>query len=373
MAWLAWSGMESLVPRRLPALREMPLAIGAYYDRDFVVSDEQLQRVMTRLRPRDEGPETKINHVDHALRFWTLRARFEEPGFLAGEDMRRLLTDDRRFHIQYGAAQKSLLIPTKTGVRVRTKDGNLSSSHVDHTMASLAEVGTPLNFPIETPDGLTTFRSIVDQALHDFSLNQVEYEWSSLTFALFVPPATGWTTSEGQRLSFDVLARRIMRERLPRGVCFGNHRLYTLAALLRIDDQQRILSPEVRASCLAWLNRATALLVWNQHAEGYWGEDWARSDGEAGEAADSSGDAVTDRILATGHALEWWAIAPEECHPPRGILIRAGQWLVRTIDQLTPQETQDRYTYLSHAGRALALWRGKTPPQVDLPPASATE
>ena len=123
-------------------------------------------------------------------------------------------------------------MPTRTGVRVRTKEGNLSSSHVDHTMASLAEVGTPLNFPIETPDGLSVYRSIVEQALRDFSLNQVEYEWSGLTFALFMPPDTAWTTSEGQRLSFDILARRIMRERLPRGVCFGNHRLYTVASLV---------------------------------------------------------------------------------------------------------------------------------------------
>ena len=337
-----------------------------------------MQRVLTRLRPRDEGPETKINHVDHALRFWTLRARFEEPGFFAGEDLRRLLIDDRCFHALYGSAQKSLLMPMKTGVRVRTKEGNLSSSHVDHTMASLAEVGTPLNFSIETSDGLSTYRSIVEQALRDFSLNQVEYEWSGLTFALFMPP---WHCVDHLRGTTPLIrrysARRIMACRSPsRGVCFGESQTsYTVAALLRIDDQLPILSPEVRAACLAWLKRATSLLVWNQHAEGFWGEDWAcgRS-GESGEAADTSGDVLTDRILATGHGLELGGrIAPEECHPPRGILIRAGQWLVRTIDQLTPQQTQDRFTYLSHAGRALALWRGKSPPQVDLPPAGATD
>jgi hypothetical protein len=368
--WLAWSGQRALAPRELPALRDAPQAIGAYYDCDFVVSDEQLQRVMAKLRPRNEGPDTKINHVDHALRFWTLRARFDEPGFLSGDEMRRLLTDDRRFHELFGPSQKSLLMPTTKGIRVRTKEGNLSSSHVDHTLASLAEVGTSLAFPVETPAGHSTFRAIVEQGLRDFSLNQVEYEWSSLTFALYLDAAAAWTTAEGQRLSFDVVARRIMRERLPRGVCFGNHRLYTLAALLRIDEQQPIFSPEVRAACLSWLKRATAMLVWNQHAEGYWGDDWARFEGEPTETVDSSGDVATDRILATGHALEWWAIVPEECHPPRGILIRAGQWLVRTIDQLTPQQTQDRFTYLSHAGRALALWRGKTPPQVDVRPAT---
>lgn len=363
VAWFAASGRTALAPRRLPPLRDKPLAIGTFYDRDYVVSDEQLARVLKKLRPRNEGAETKINHVDHALRFWTVRARFGDPAFFSGEDMLRLLIDDRQFHALYGPEKKSLLMPEKSGIRVRTSEGNLSSSHVDHTVASLAEVGTPLDYPVQTAKGPSTFRALVEQALRDFSLNQVEYEWAALTFALYMPAPSAWTTSEGQRISFDTIARRIMRERLPRGVCFGNHRLFSLCVLLRIDEQQPILSPEVRRASIDWLKQATAMLVWTQNAEGYWGEDWARREGEPAEAADSSGNAVTDRILATGHALEWWAIAPEECLPPRGILLRAGQWLVRTIDQLTPKETQDRFTYLSHAGRALALWRGKTAPE----------
>ena len=61
---------------RLPELRETPLAVMPEYDYDVVVSDEQLQRVLTKLQPPFAGRSTKINHVDHALRFWTPEAQF---------------------------------------------------------------------------------------------------------------------------------------------------------------------------------------------------------------------------------------------------------------------------------------------------------
>jgi len=51
---------------------------------------------------------------------------------------------------------------------------------------------------------------------------------------------------------------------------------------------------------------------------------------------------------------------------PREVLAKAGQWMVRTIDNLTPEQTENYFTYLSHAGRALALWRGKLPYEVKL-------
>ncbi|MBS0265408.1 MAG: hypothetical protein JSS02_25965 [Planctomycetes bacterium] len=362
--WLVTSGHSASTSRGLPPLRNEPLSVGVYYDNPSLISDEQLRRVLDRLRPRNEGPGSKINHIDHALRFWTGKASFADAGFLSGFEMIKLLTDDRQFHAFFGADQKSLLVPTRGGVRVRVQDGPLSSSHVDHTVCCLTEIGLPLSAPVYTSSGVVPFRAMVEQSLRDFSANQVEYEWSALTYALVLEPTSEWTSTEGQKLSFDFLVRRMMRERLPRGVCFGNHRLYTVAAILRIDEQQSLLSRDVRQACLDWLKQATEMLVWTQNAEGYWGEDWARQAGKPVETADSSGDIVADRILATGHALEWWAIAPQECHPPQGVLLRACQWLVRTIDEQSPRQILDRYTYLTHAGRALALWRGKTPPAV---------
>src|SRR5690606_36931888 len=150
-----------------------------------------------------------------------------------------LLLNQSRFEQLYGqaGAARPLLIPAPPGVRVRVNEGEMSSSHVDHTAASLAEVGTPLSFPIETTAGAGTYRQIVEQVFRDFSLNQVEYEWSTMVFALFASSPEAWRTNEGQTMTFDRLAQRLMRQDQPQGVCFGNHRLYSLVILLRVHDQ----------------------------------------------------------------------------------------------------------------------------------------
>ena len=369
-AWCSYRVTRIDLDRRLPPLREKPLAVGTLYDTPVVVSDDQLVRVLKKLRPHNLKEKTKINHIDHALRFWGVPAKFDDPKFFDGAQLRSVLTDNRVFRAIYGEKAKSLLVDAKTGVRVRVAEGPASSSHVDHTLAGLAEVGTPLEFPLITPTRATIYRAMLEQSLRDFSLNQVEYEWSSLAYALFVP-VDRWHSTEGQEITFDRLAQRIMRQEVPQGVCFGNHRLYTLAILLRIDEEHnKIFQPETREQVIEFLAEMTQRLAGSQHADGYWDGDWptaAKSD----KSDRTSGDSVADRILATGHALEWWSMVPkstaERLHPPRDTLARAGQWLVKTIDNLTDEQTENYFTFLSHAGRALSLWRNKFPYEVSLP------
>ena len=365
-AWATVRIRQMRLERALPTLRATPLEVRPTYDYDVVVGDEQLRRVLTKLRPKKLGAKTKLNHIDHALRFWTPAAKFADPSFFSGEELRGILTDHRRFAELYGPNTPSLLLDGPRGVRVRVQEGLTSASHFDHTVGGLAEVGTPLDFPIVTPTHATTYRAMVEQALADFQLNQIEYEWSSLMMISLLPPGKRWIDHEGQEITFDRLAHRLMREELPRGVCFGNHRLHALTMFLRLDDEQHVLSPGVRGEIIAFLTDATSRLVRHQHSDGYWDGKWPDRPA-AGDTKDTvTGDAAADRILATGHALEWWALAPVECHPPRETLAKAGQWLVRTIDALTPEQTEGYYTYLTHAGRSLALWRGKLPPEVRL-------
>jgi len=351
----------------LPPLRPEPLVVEPRFDYEVVVTDEQLARVLARLGLEFQGSQTRIGFTDHALRFWTPAARFADPKLMSGEDMRRLLTDQRRFEEVYGRDADPLLIDEGRGVRVRAFEGNTSSSHVDHTLACLAEVGTPLDFPIITSGKQTTFRAIVEQSLRDFSLNQFEYEWSALAYVLLLPPTRSWHTSEGQEVSFDTLAERIMRETLPRGVCSGQHRMHALVMFLRIDDQmaetgeQRILSPPRRSQIIEYLQGITASFVRHQHPDGFWNGAWPTAAPESSTPSDREGDLLRDRIIVTGHVMEWWALAPPEILPERTVLASAGQWLVRTIDSLSPEQLREFSSFLSHAGHALALWRGQDP------------
>ncbi len=378
---VAWCGLQFRqwqLDHAFPAVRPKPINVPPLYDYSVVVSDEQLVRVLTKLRPKFLAEKTKINHVDHGLRFWGIPARFHEPTkYLDGNEMRRILVDHKRFAEVYGENAKPLLIDHPGGVRVRVAEGHASSSHTDHTLAGLAEVGTHMNEPLHVKRGdkviTTSYRAMFERAIRDFSLNQVEYEWSTMAFALFTPPVNRWYSSEGQEITYDRLARRIMRQELPQGVCFGNHRLYTLVILLRIDeDETPILSPEVREEVLTFLADMTPRLVRHQHADGYWDGDWATRAASESKADKTSGDMQADRILATGHALEWWAMVPrsvaERLHPPRSTLVSAGQWLVRTIENLSDEQVEGYFTYLSHCGRALALWRNQFAYEVALDP-----
>jgi hypothetical protein len=359
-----WRTSEIEREHALPEPRREPLRVWPQYDEPAVVTDDQLQRALHKLEPRLRGEKPKINHVDHALRFWGAEAEFDDPRCLSGRELRDVLLDHRRFAKAWPGAAQPLLSRDAQGVAVRTQEGAATASHVDHTLAGLAEVGTPLDLPLRTAEGTATVRELLLRSLRTFSLDQGEYEWSALAYALYLPPEPRFYTRDGQEITFDRLAERLMREPLGRGVCAGHHRLHSLVMLLRVDEQEMILSPDVRERVIGHLRHATALLVQHQHSQGYWETNWpAQPAGD--ERADKQGrDLLSGRILATGHALEWWALAPREVHPPRETLVRAGQWLVRIVDELDEKQIGDNYTFLSHAGRALALWRGRLPAEL---------
>ncbi len=340
------------------------------YDRPEVVSDEQLQRVLLKLQPRLRGGKPQINHVDHALRFWGVEAKFTEKDSLSGEDLRRLLLDHRTFAGAWGKKTKPFLLPqTRDDVELlsfRTKSGAAAASHVDHTLAALAECGTPLDYPVLTPKGELPLRAAFDQAFREFSLNQVEYEWSSLVFLHYLPHTASWFTTEGQCVTWDLLAERMMRQRLAHGVCYGQHRLHALTLLLIADEEHHWLSSETRQRVISHLKNVTTRLVAAQHEDGSWDGRWPgdESDGPQAEQVVGPLGSTADRLLVTGHTLEWWAFAPAEVLPPDENLIRASQWLVKTIDELSESDIRRYYTFLTHAGRSLSLWRNLRPAEV---------
>ena len=47
--------------------------------------------------------------------------------------------------------------------------------------------------------------------------------------------------------------------------------------------------------------------------------------------------------------------------PPREAVVRAGQWLARTLLELDERAIRQAYGPYTHAARALALWRSKDP------------
>lgn len=352
--------MEQMNEPPIPRLQ--PVTVLPLHNDRQVVSDAELTRVLDRLKPSFRGPNPKINYVDHALRMWGTEAVFADADCLSGVEMRDLLLDHRQFAQAWSDSTEPLLRNSRRGTAVRTQEGLATSSHVDHTLATMAEIGTPLDYPVITVQGEVPLSSLLEYSLNSFSLNQVEYEWSSLVYALYLPDGNGWMTTEGQHVTFDRLADRLMRQRLTQGVCRGQHRLHTLVMLLRIDDQSQILSTEGRERVEAYLRNITDRLLQTQSDEGYWSGDWPGPEHDGISSAESAKlSPLTLRLLVTGHVLEWWALAPESLLPRRDRVHRASRWLIETIDELSPAQIRQNYTYLTHAGRALALWRGRFP------------
>ncbi len=344
-----------------PRLRQVARQIAPKHDRPEIITDEQLSGLLQILSPPFSAGQLKVNHVEHALRFWGLRATFEEAEGISGAQMHRLLTDHERFKKSWNDDTPPLWTINAQGWQARVEEGAASAAHVDHTLAVLVEAGTPTNFPVRTTLGVVPFRSLVEGSLRNFSLQQPESEWSVLSYALLLEPTDGWRTSEGQWITWGDLAERLMQNPLGQGACFGLHRLYTLAIMLRVDEGEPVLTEQTRSQIRAHLLLATQTLVASQDMSGAWGSRWPTAGDQS--VTSTSLNAQSERILATGHILEWWALAPEELHPPRETLVRAGQWLCRAVGEQSPDQIATNYAFLTHAGRSLALWRGRYWPQ----------
>lgn len=337
--------------------RTEPLEVTPLYDDPEVVSDEDLAAVLYQIQPAFK--EFKPNYIEHALRAWRVKAQFQEPGVMSGEEMRDFLLDYGRFALHWGPETESLIESRDTGIYVRWGREAGASVHHDHTLACLTEAGVPLDFQVRAPGKNGTMKDVIEQALFDFRLDERETEWSAMAFGLWLPPAKNWTNGAGRELNFDLIAKRQLRGHKKYGVCGGTHRVYSLMLLLRIHEQHPILSEPVRAEVYAHLEKVRDILLVTQFPDGHWPYNWP--DGK--DAVDNPADHAAYRdVISTGHHLEWLAIAPPDLHPPRSMIRKAAQWIVENTTSKTREEIQESYTFYSHVGNALALWRKTSPP-----------
>jgi len=340
--------------------RNEPLVVKSLYNDPSVVTDEELAAVLFRVQPKFDVKNRKPNFVEHALRTWHVTAKFQEPGVMSGEEMRDFLLDYGQFAMSWGPEIDSLLESRETGVYVRWGRDTGASVHHDHTLACITEAGVPLDFQVRTPARRdATLKNMVEQALFDFRLDERETEWSAMAFGLWLPPVKSWTNGAGRELNFDLIAKRQLRGHRQFGVCGGTHRVYSLMLLLRINEKFSILSEPVRAEVYAHLEGVRDTLKVTQFDDGHWPYNWP--DGK--EAVTNPGDHEAYRdVIATGHHLEWLAIAPEELHPPREMIRKAARWIIDDTTSKTREKIQESFTFYSHVGNALALWRGTSPP-----------
>jgi hypothetical protein len=360
---------SSYVPR-VTVTRETPLTIEPLYNEPDVVSDEDLAAVLDKIQPRfwSKGdptkplPGLKPNYVEHALRTWWIKAKFEDPEVMSGVALKDYLVDHGKWLTAWaGSTRKtaeSLIEDTPDGVSINWGKEEGASVHHDHWLACLTEAGITLDEPVFTPSSRKSVADVLQEALRDFRLDETEIEWSAMAFGFWIAPQKEWMTRSGRTVSFDMLAERLMRGHKRFGVCSGTHRVYSLMVLIRLDDDYHILSPETRELAMDHLRSVRDLITASQFEDGHWPSNWAEGADAITKPAD---DPLYKKVIATGHHLEWLAIAPKELHPPRELILKASAWVIKTTIEQTDKDIGERYTFFSHVGNALALWRHTHP------------
>lgn len=340
-----------------------PRPVASLYDDPAIVSDEQLAGVLKKLIPRFSQSQLRPNLIEHALRTWGSEIRFSGEDTISGPDLAAFLTDTAKHLQSWNHRVTPLLVDTGLGVHVRFSEDAAGSVHHDHALAALTEAGLPLGTPVFTTARALQLRDVLQEALRDFRPDERETEWSAMAFTLWLaePRITSWHNAQGRLVTLDLLARRLIRSHKRGGVCLGTHRIYTLMLMLRLNEEHggKLLEAETAAAAEAYLADIRDRITASQWPDGSWNSNWV--DGADCFRLTDSQEKASKRVIATGHHLEWLALAPERLHPPREQVLKAASWLVQNVSQ-TPQEEIDRnFTFYSHVGKALALWRKTSP------------
>lgn len=362
------TAVSSAVLRRpwpLESLPEIPppKPVPSLYDDPAMVSDEQLAAVLKKLIPRFSQSQLRPNLIEHALRTWGSEIRFGADDTISGPELATFLTDSAKHLQSWNHRVTPLLVDTGLGVHVRFSEDAAGSVHHDHALAALTESGLPLEAPVFTTSRALQLRDVLQEALRDFRPDERETEWSAMAFTLWLasPEITSWHTAEGRLVTLDLLARRLIRSHKRGGVCLGTHRIYTLMLMLRLNAEHsgKLLQPDTVIATEAYLADIRDRITASQWPDGSWNSNWV--DGADCFKLTDAQEKASKRVIATGHHLEWLALAPEHLHPPRSQVLKAAEWLVQNVSQTPQQEIDQNFTFYSHVGKALALWRGTSP------------
>lgn len=250
----------------------------------------------------------------------------------------------------------TLLLETAHGLRYKPgwKDKwNKGESHADYVLATFAQIGVPLSKPIRHAGTQYEVRDLLNDTVAGFSLDQPEIAWTAISLALYRAEAGSWQNSDGQTFTFDQLAKELLSRDLDKASCGGTHLLHAMSLLLRADAKTSCLGADVRKELRMTLAGTVKTATQTQADQGYWAPDW-QNPGDT----PSDGEEKDDRLLITGHAVEWMIYLPTKLQPGKQVYRRAANWLRTELADTPRQLTASEYCHYTHALRSLRILAG---------------
>jgi hypothetical protein len=251
--------------------------------------------------------------------------------------------------------EKPMLLDSVYGVAVSVSASQEDAPHVDKLLAVLGEIGIPRSTSVRTQTSDKSVADVLADSVARFQLGQSELEWTAVAYSSYLPPSRSWVNRFGERFTFDDLADALLQRPEGEGPCYGTHVLYALNYLIRIDEACAVLEPVTVARIRQRLQQASMNLENAQYSTGAWSEDWHVPRGEARSSLPEPPLAAKNIVRASGHHLEWIALAPYDVRPSQACVARASSYLLRRGLSFAPSEIGESYGPLTHAARALCL------------------
>lgn len=372
IGWLVYVGSGAIalvfhLPSTKPPVftgtfREQALDLGPTGGLKDLVSADELKLAFRAIKPHWRVPKT--NFILHALRFWGQEATFNDTynpygnGTPSGSRMLEVMLDSLEAE-RFQVGPYPFLYRTRFGVGVQYETGGGGIAHLDQYLKVMGELALRSDTMVRLPDGsrANLGDAIRDSLLH-FDADQ-ELEFTAVAYSRWLPPTRTWHNRNGEIHSFDEVSDLLLCKSPTKAACCGIHILYALVNILRVHAIHPIIKPELVARIERRLYETSRALEQNQDQSGVWLGRWYES------RSPSPGEEWGfQAIAATGHHLEWIALAPDRLRPKREVIGRAAVALTRLINKHASVTISNSYPPFSHAGRALALMQETTPSMI---------
>jgi hypothetical protein len=348
-----------------------PIALSTVFPRvEFEVSEVLLETVGRQLWPAHGAGISAVIHALHAFRDRRGIGPSNKPAF---EDLLAILLDHRAAAQWYDG--RFSIVKTRYGYSYVTAEGGdiAAEGHQAQVLATLAELGVRTDQIVRVSSG--------DAAVSDFfgdleaNLQMAgEFEWSALTLALYCTRKTTFQNRFGESFDFNSVVAALLRRPFDLASCCGAHILYTVSALLQIDQDEGILSRTTRDIALDFIQNAVLLLSEMQLPDGSFDplmrfalvshasfRTTREKLGAIGEVVPRRLDPAdiyrrrssfradpVQKILATAHYMEWVSLMDSQAQPEPRILQRAGEFLLKALESAEEDALRSNYCAYTH-------------------------